>query len=457
MKLLYYRLKTASAPEMGNALHTVISPVNHDEGRLHFRTTDNPTQQVSSAFSQNQNQLLLDGFNESNQIPTGAWQSKTAVNVEELSKLSPVPVRTDPRAERYGGGYFAGDHIGVTENPNINTLAHEIGHAQLNKSLFGKIIQSKLSRGAHSLGPLAALFMGPNVQGKGAPRALKALLIGLGLSAPTLLSEGMSSYKGYKNLQNAGATDDELKTYTRDLIGPQSTYLIRPALSAASIYYPYKKNAGYALDRRTTFRGLNISIETDKGNYRYWYDPNNKTEGKTLMKYPYGYIRRTEGLDGDHVDCFIGPNENAKNVFVITTNKAPDFDKTDEQKCMLGFDSAKDAKDAFLDSYTDKRFFQKMDTLSFDDFKDKVLATFDSSTKKISTELIEHGPGTFNDQTPGDYLGFPATSLVGLRKIVGDPMSPQNKIDKAFRFNDLNTDMRVLDNSANSVASSPGV
>src|SRR5689334_9858466 len=65
------------------------------------------------------------------------------------------------------------------------------------------------------------------------------------------------------------------------------------------------------LARRMEFQGLDISIETDKGQYREWYDPHNKEEGRTLMRYPYGYIRRTEGADDEQVDCYIGPDPKA--------------------------------------------------------------------------------------------------------------------------------------------------
>jgi len=56
------------------------------------------------------------------------------------------------------------------------------------------------------------------------------------------------------------------------------------------------------LDDRLTFQGMKISIETDKGNVRSGVDPNGH-EWKTVMPRPYGYIRGTLGVDGDHLDC----------------------------------------------------------------------------------------------------------------------------------------------------------
>lgn len=71
------------------------------------------------------------------------------------------------------------------------------------------------------------------------------------------------------------------------------------------------------LHYRTTFAGLPISIENRRGSYRHWYDKATETHGKTFMKLPYGYIRLTEGADGDHVDCFLGPDQEAPKAYVV--------------------------------------------------------------------------------------------------------------------------------------------
>ena len=90
------------------------------------------------------------------------------------------------------------------------------------------------------------------------------------------------------------------------------------------------------------------------------------------MHYDYGYIRGTEGVDGDHVDCYIGDNIDAKNVYIIH-QKIPGTDKYDEDKCMLGFDTLADAKAAYLKQYDKPGFFGGVDTVPFELFKQKVL------------------------------------------------------------------------------------
>lgn len=147
------------------------------------------------------------------------------------------------------------------------------------------------------------------------------------------------------------------------------------------------KLARRALSRRMKFRGFNISIETDKGELRHWYDPHNKEHGTTKMKYPYGYIRRTEGLDGDHVDCYIGPNQRAPYVYLVDQMKAPDFSELDEQKCMLGFLSMDAAKKAYLAHYNNDRFLGSMTKMRWEDFEKKVKKTFDKPAKIASMPM----------------------------------------------------------------------
>jgi hypothetical protein len=136
-----------------------------------------------------------------------------------------------------------------------------------------------------------------------------------------------------------------------------------------------KLQKGYTLQGRTEFQGLPISIENKKGSVRKWFDPHAKREGKTKMHYDYGYIRGTMGVDKDHVDVYLGPNSDATTAFVVHQMKAPDFTKFDEDKVMLGWDSEKEAKAAYLKQYDSPGFFGSISSIPMEKFKAKVLAT----------------------------------------------------------------------------------
>ena len=76
-----------------------------------------------------------------------------------------------------------------------------------------------------------------------------------------------------------------------------------------NFYYTLKKNleksltwSGHKLQDRTSWNGLKISIENKKGSVRRGVDKDGH-QWATKMHFDYGYIRGSEGTDGDHLDC----------------------------------------------------------------------------------------------------------------------------------------------------------
>lgn len=133
------------------------------------------------------------------------------------------------------------------------------------------------------------------------------------------------------------------------------------------------------------FQNLPIAIENDKGQYRYWYDPDAKEHGKTCMLYPYGYVEGTLGLDGDEVDVFVGPHKDSERVFIITQLKRFAFEEIDEQKVMLGFNNPVEAKTAYLQHFNNARFFGTMKEMTISEFKYKLKS---EKGKLIKSALI---------------------------------------------------------------------
>jgi len=137
-----------------------------------------------------------------------------------------------------------------------------------------------------------------------------------------------------------------------------------------------KAEKTFKLQDRIYFKGLDIAIENKKGSIRRGVNDDG-TKWETFMHIPYGYIRRTESVsDGEKIDCYIGDNRESERVFIVNQNN-PFTGKFDEQKIMLGFDSAEEAKTAYLKQYDSPKFFGSMKEISFDEFKKKALATLD--------------------------------------------------------------------------------
>lgn len=125
--------------------------------------------------------------------------------------------------------------------------------------------------------------------------------------------------------------------------------------------------SGHKLQGRTLLYGMDISIENKKGSYRSGVDKDGH-KWKTLMHYDYGYIRGTVGTDKDHLDCYVGPDKEAQKVYVIHQND-PVTHKYDEDKCMLCFASAADAKAAYMKQYDRPGFYGSMTTMTIEQFK----------------------------------------------------------------------------------------
>lgn len=109
-----------------------------------------------------------------------------------------------------------------------------------------------------------------------------------------------------------------------------------------------QKAAGnYKMEHRRV-DGYNISIENAKGSVRRGTGADGKP-WETVMQNDYGYIRGTEGVDGDHIDVFLSDTPEEGDVFVVDqVNEDGSFD---EHKVMYGFPTEQAAREAYLSNY----------------------------------------------------------------------------------------------------------
>ncbi|MDF1551923.1 MAG: strawberry notch family protein [Deferrisomatales bacterium] len=134
------------------------------------------------------------------------------------------------------------------------------------------------------------------------------------------------------------AANEAATSPTNDL--PEPT----PDQAAAGNYRVGKVNKFYP--------GLDISIENPAGSVRKGTDEDGKA-WETALQDHYGYIRRTEGADGDQIDVFIPegfvPDADMDAVFVVDQKNA---DGTfDEHKVIMGAGSLDEAADLYLRNY----------------------------------------------------------------------------------------------------------
>lgn len=110
-----------------------------------------------------------------------------------------------------------------------------------------------------------------------------------------------------------------------------------------------QKEAGNYKKGHIKIDGYDVTIENPKGSVRSGVDRNGQ-EWSVTMNNTYGYIRGTEGVDGDHIDVFLSDDPTQGDVYVI--DQVNDDGSFDEHKVMYGFKSALAAKRAYLANYS---------------------------------------------------------------------------------------------------------
>lgn len=158
----------------------------------------------------------------------------------------------------------------------------------------------------------------------------------------------------------------------------------------------------FALQGHVEFQGMSIAIENRKGSTRRWRDAEGNS-GKTRMKVGYGYLKRTSGADGEEIDCFVGPDPKAENVYIVEQLN-PNNGLYDEAKAMIGFGNQDLAIACYREHY-DKpdKFIFTVSPMSVDAFKRWANAT---APEKANGGLKKGGPRlVVSLEKAGPYIG----------------------------------------------------
>lgn len=157
--------------------------------------------------------------------------------------------------------------------------------------------------------------------------------------------------RGFADAAEAALYDEQ----TEGTFDAEGADAVRDAIAAAEAEVDVnptdaQKKAGNYRMGHVKIDGFELTIENPKGSTRSGKDASGKPWSVT-MNNTYGYIRGTEGVDGDHIDVFLSEDPTVGNVYVIDQVNA---DGTfDEHKVMYGFNSAAEAREAYLANYSD--------------------------------------------------------------------------------------------------------
>src|SRR5512143_1704497 len=173
---------------------------------------------------------------------------------------------------------------------------------------------------------------------------------------------------------------------------------------------PAQREAGNYKKRHIEFQGIPITIENPKGTIRSGTNSNGK-KWANRMSADYGYIKSTEGKDGDQVDAFVGPNKRSNRVFVVD-QLHHSIVRFDEHKCLLGFNTEKQALTAYHSSYGRKygahHTVGAVTEMSIDAFKEWLKGG--GGKKPISPEVPQYQTGggvKYTEPTPEDPTRYP--------------------------------------------------
>lgn len=203
---------------------------------------------------------------------------------------------------------------------------------------------------------------------------------------------------------------------------PQSTEdapaTVQAAVEAASAEVnteptPAQAEAGNYKKGHITIGEFDITIENPAGSVRKGVDADGK-EWSNTMANTYGYIKGTEGVDGDHIDVFLHENMdlwNGRKVYVVDqTNTDGSFD---EHKVMLGFNDKDEAMSAYLANY-DATWGQthhglRISETNIEDFNKWV----QSSHRKTKPFADYSTVSKITDEAPVEQPSQPAAAITG--------------------------------------------
>lgn len=192
-----------------------------------------------------------------------------------------------------------------------------------------------------------------------------------------------------------------------------------------------QKEAGNYKLGKIKVHGLNISIENPEGSTRSGTSPDGKQWSNTMGAH-YGYLAKTEGADGDHVDVFIGDNPESEKVWIIDqVNQDGSFD---EHKVLLGFKNKMLAREAYTSSYDKGWTVGPITAMSIDQFKDWLQG---DTTKPLKPAEIKQAPSTEGVSRSGAKKSKPLSEIVLKRQAkveeTGDIVTIEEQADVKWR------------------------
>lgn len=190
-----------------------------------------------------------------------------------------------------------------------------------------------------------------------------------------------------------------------------------------------QKEAGNYKVGRLKVGGMDISVENPKGSERKGIDSDGEAWSVTMPAH-YGYVRRTVGADGDHVDVYVGDHPESQKAFVVDQVDAK-TGKFDEHKAVLGTNSLEEAQRLYDAGFSDGKGPQRrgaVTEMSVDQFRDWAM---NGDTKRPLSDQMRRPGLTPKSQRVVDTTPRTATETAPFEPREPTPEALQNISDNA--------------------------
>ena len=190
-----------------------------------------------------------------------------------------------------------------------------------------------------------------------------------------------------------------------------------------------QKEAGNYKKGHVRVGAFDVTIENPKGSVRRGTDATGKKWEQT-MSHTYGYIKGTEGVDGDHIDVFLSSDIDGwdgRRVYVVDQYN-PDG-TFDEHKVMLGFNSEEDAYNAYLSNY--ESGWEKGRRLDVGAVDIREFEKWVDSSRRKTKAFSEYRSVNAHPKYDRTVPTTPEAQLSAISRIIGFAKSVKNRVERA--------------------------
>jgi phage gp29-like protein len=289
-----------------------------------------------------------------------------------------------------------GGSLAASRTHDLIRLDKAIGDAEIGPALRAQVLtwDAEYNRGDPELACWPTYYVEPPDDDQGEAMALKTLgeaLLALQDASPRVDIAAILEEQGVPMLSEEEVAAIEADEAERMAAAPDPAGVSPEEGSQDNGALPPNPkvalSAATGIVNRYKFAGLEIAVENPAGTIRLWAHPDGR-QGSTKMLCDYGFIEGALSGDEEEVDVYVGPEPEARDVYVVHQLRTPDYKAHDEDKVMLGFPSLEAARACYAAHRDDaERAISGISVIPLERFRAKLRRRGAESTRKIHASV----------------------------------------------------------------------